>query len=117
MGMYTYLDLLTNYYVRLFLQSSGGLRGVGRGGASGGCADRRGARAQRRLRGAARRRQQRGGRRVDLDARHGGPAIRTWGICMMIMGDLYAESGQTLQGSFSAGWLAGWLVGRTIFKN
>ena len=26
---------------------------------------------------------------------------------MMIMGDLYAESGQTLQGSFSAGWLAG----------
>ena len=23
------------------------------------------------------------------------------------MGDLYAESGQTLQGSFSAGWLAG----------
>ena len=50
MGMYTYLDLLTNYYVRLFLQSSGGLRGVGRGGASGGCADRRGARAQRRLR-------------------------------------------------------------------
>ena len=28
--------------------------------------------------------------------------------------DLYTESGQTLQGSFSAGWLAGWLVNRTI---
>ena len=25
----------------------------------------------------------------------------------LYLGDLYAESGQTLQGSFSAGWLAG----------
>ena len=24
------------------------------------------------------------------------------------LGDLYTESGQTLEGSFSAGWLAGW---------
>ena len=27
---------------------------------------------------------------------------------LMYLGDLYAESGQTLQSSFSAGWLAGW---------
>ena len=32
------------------------------------------------------------------------------------LGDLYTESGQTLQGSFSAGWLAGWDTG-CIIKN
>ena len=32
-----------------------------------------------------------------------GIILRLW----ITWGDLYAESGQTLQGSFSAGWLAG----------
>ena len=35
--------------------------------------------------------------------------IVTWGICD---NNLYTESGQTLQGSFSTGWLAGWLIDR-----
>ena len=41
----------------------------------------------------------------DLESRLASPNFSCW--IWQHLGDLYAESGQTLQGSFSAGWLAG----------